>query len=77
MCLALPALVISVNGSKCEVEALGIRTNVTLLIGGVVNVGDYVLCHAGAAISTIDENEALDSIKLYEEIQEIINGDGI
>ena len=35
-------------------------------------VGDYVLLHTGYAISIIDEDEAKENLKLFEEIAELV-----
>lgn len=41
------------------------EVNVTLVDA---KVGDYVLVHAGYAIQIVDEKEALESIRLWNEI---------
>jgi len=41
------------------------EVNVTLV---EAKVGDYVLVHAGYAIQTVDEKEALETIALWKEI---------
>jgi hydrogenase expression/formation protein HypC len=35
-----------------------------------VKVGDYVLVHAGYAIQVLDEQEALETLRLWNEILE-------
>jgi len=70
MCLAIPAKVVSVKEDKAEVEfGEGVlrEVNVTLVNA---KVGDYVLVHAGYAIQVIDEKEALETIRLWNEILE-------
>ena len=68
MCLAIPARVERVNGGKAQVdfgEGVLREVNVTLV---EAKVGDYVLVHAGYAIQTVDEKEALETISLWKEI---------
>jgi hydrogenase expression/formation protein HypC len=68
MCLAIPARVTRVNGSKAQVdfgEGVLREVNVTLV---EAKVGDYVLVHAGYAIQIVDEKEALETIGLWNEI---------
>jgi hydrogenase expression/formation protein HypC len=68
MCLAIPARVTRVNGDKAQVdfgEGVLREVNVTLV---EAKVGDYVLVHAGYAIQTVDEKEALETISLWNEI---------
>jgi len=68
MCLAIPARVTRVNGDKAQVdfgEGVLREVNVTLV---EAKVGDYVLVHAGYAIQTVDEKDALETISLWNEI---------
>ena len=55
---------------------MGIRRHVSLdLMGNEVKVGDYVLIHVGFAMSKIDEEDALESLKVYREIVERMEED--
>ena len=70
MCLAIPAKVISVKEDKARVdfgEGVLRDVNVTLVNA---KVGDYVLVHAGYAIQVLDEKEAQETIRLWNEILE-------
>jgi len=70
MCLAVPAKVISITDNTAKVdfgEGVLRDVNVTLVNA---NVGDYVLVHAGYAIQVVDEKEALETIRLWNEILE-------
>ncbi|MGD0406677.1 MAG: HypC/HybG/HupF family hydrogenase formation chaperone [Candidatus Bathyarchaeia archaeon] len=70
MCLAIPARVMSVEGTKANVDfGQGVvrDVNITLV---EAKVGDYVLVHAGYAIQVIEEKEALETISLWNEILE-------
>ena len=70
MCLAIPAKVVSIERDKAGVDFGGgvVReVNVTLVN---VEVGDYVLVHAGYAIQTLDKGEALETLRLWNEILE-------
>lgn len=50
---------------------MGVERSASLdLIDEEVKVGDYVLIHIGFAINKIDEEYALESLKLYEKIIE-------
>ena len=68
MCLAVPALVNSVDGLQAEVEVGGVSRKVSILLTPEVKVGDYVLLHTGYAISIIDEAEARETLRLLEEM---------
>ena len=70
MCLAIPAKVVTVEKDKARVDFGGgvVReVNVTLVS---VEVGDYVLVHAGYAIQVLDKEEALETLRLWNEILE-------
>lgn len=68
MCLAIPAKVVSVDGDKARVdfgEGVLREVNVTLVD---TRVGGYVLVHAGYAIQVLNEEEALETLRLWNEI---------
>lgn len=70
MCLAIPAKVVNVKEDKAKVdfgEGVLREVNVTLVNA---KIGDYVLVHAGYAIQVLDEKEALETIRLWNEILE-------
>ncbi len=68
MCLAVPMQVISVKGDAMVAEIDGVRREASLLmLNEEVKVGDFVLIHAGFAISRLDEDEALETIELMRE----------
>ena len=72
MCLAIPSKVIELyDDGTALVDTLGVRRKVSLeLMPEPVEVGDYVLIHVGFAIQKLDEEEALKSLELFEEIIE-------
>ena len=68
MCLAIPAKVLAVNDDKARVDFgndVLREVNVSLVD---VKVGDYVLVHAGYAIQTLDREEALETLRTWNEI---------
>ncbi|PID47888.1 MAG: HypC/HybG/HupF family hydrogenase formation chaperone [Proteobacteria bacterium] len=77
MCLSIPSKVIKIDeNNMATVEAMGVKREVTLdLISEEVNVGDYILIHIGYAMSKIDEESALDSLKAYEELIEAMDAE--
>jgi hydrogenase expression/formation protein HypC len=70
MCLAIPAKIMNLSGSKASVDfGQGVLREVnTSLVEA--KVGDYVLVHAGYAIQIIEEKEALETISLWNSILE-------
>lgn len=73
MCLAVPAEVVEIKGTKATINTLGVLSDVSVELLGEVKVGDYIIVHAGCAIAKIDEQEAKETIKLYEELEGIMN----
>ncbi|KON32455.1 hydrogenase assembly protein HypC [miscellaneous Crenarchaeota group-1 archaeon SG8-32-3] len=68
MCLAIPALVKSLDGSKARVDfGEGVLRDVNVSLVDA-KAGDYVLVHAGYAIQTVDEEDALETLALWKEI---------
>ncbi len=68
MCLAVPALVTKIEDTMAEVELGGVKTRVSVLFTPEVNVGDYVVMHAGYAISVLNVQEAEETLRLLEQI---------
>ena len=68
MCLAIPAKILSIEGSKAHVdfgEGILREVNVALV---EAKVGEYVLVHAGYAIQILEEKEALETLSLWNEV---------
>ena len=64
MCLAVPAEVISLDGNNALVELNGVRKEANVAFIDGLEVGDYVLVHAGFAIQKwsqedVDEYRAI------------------
>lgn len=74
MCLAVPGLVVEVLADDPTfatglVEFAGVRRNVSLACVPDTTPGDYVLVHAGLAISRINAEEAEKVLKALEEME--------
>lgn len=68
MCLAVPAKVMAINGEEAVLDYGGVKRTANISMLSDVKVGDYVLVHVGYAISKLDEEEALETLKLWDEI---------
>jgi hydrogenase assembly chaperone HypC/HupF len=55
MCLAIPAKVIRISDAHAEVDIMGLRKNINILLVDNLSIGDNVMVHAGYAINKIDE----------------------
>ena len=69
MCLGVPMQVISVGEGNIVAEIDGVKKEASLmLLDEAVTEGDYVIVHAGFAISRLDEEEALETLRLMREV---------
>ncbi|MDD5472534.1 MAG: HypC/HybG/HupF family hydrogenase formation chaperone [Candidatus Methanoperedens sp.] len=68
MCLAVPAKVTTINGDEAVLDYGGVIRKANISMLSDVKVGDYVLVHVGYAISKMDEDEALETLKLWDEM---------
>ncbi|MBD3352581.1 MAG: HypC/HybG/HupF family hydrogenase formation chaperone [Candidatus Lokiarchaeota archaeon] len=67
MCLAIPGKVLAINGTDALVDFDGVQRNVVIALCEGVDIGSYIIVHAGYAIETVDEKEAEESLKLWRE----------
>jgi hydrogenase expression/formation protein HypC len=68
MCLAIPAKVVNIKGDGARVDfGEGVLREVNVMLVDA-KVGDYVLVHAGYAIQVLSEEEALETLRLWNEI---------
>lgn len=72
MCLAIPAVIEKIDGRKGTVELDGSRAEVILTLVPEASVGDWVLVHAGYAITQLDADEARETYDLLKEMDESI-----
>jgi len=69
MCLAIPAKVVQVDASGGgKVDYLGTKVKVDFSLLENVRPGDWVIVHAGFAITRLDEKEAQETLTLLREI---------
>lgn len=71
MCLAIPALVIEKEGQWAKADVGGVVREISLeLVDQPVEVGDYVLLHAGFAIHKLEKETAEETLRLMREVLE-------
>lgn len=70
MCLAIPGKIQSIDGYLAEVEVSGVSRTISLMLTPEAEVGNYVYVHTGFAISVVDEAEALESLRILQELAE-------
>jgi hydrogenase expression/formation protein HypC len=71
MCLAIPSRIIEKEELRAVVDVCGARREINLmLMPEIVEIGDYVLVHAGFAIQKVDETAAAEALKVITAIIE-------
>lgn len=74
MCLSIPSKVVSIDTENniATVDTMGVQrtAGLDLMEEGSVQIGDYVLLHIGFIMNKIDEEDALESLRVYQEILE-------
>ena len=70
MCLAVPTRIVRIEGEEAEAELGGVLRRVSLVFTPEARVDDYVLIHAGFAISVLDEESAREGLRLLKSMGE-------
>ena len=68
MCLAIPMRIIELEEWVGVAEVDGVTRKVRLDLLPEVNLGDYVLVHAGLAIARVDAAEAAETLSLLRKL---------
>ncbi|MDD4239051.1 MAG: HypC/HybG/HupF family hydrogenase formation chaperone [Desulfotomaculaceae bacterium] len=72
MCLGVTAKVVKINGQKADVEFDGVTQTISIAMTPEVEIGEYVMLHAGFAISIIDQTQAEETMELFVEIKKMM-----
>jgi hydrogenase expression/formation protein HypC len=76
MCLAIPAKIISVSENNYDLQRMarvdfsGVIKDISLAYLPEAKVNDYVIVHAGLALSMLDEDEAKATLAAFAELAE-------
>ena len=77
MCLSIPSKVVKIDKERniAVVDTMGVtrEAGLELMEAEDVKIGDYVLLHIGFIMNKIDEADALESLKVYNEILEAMD----
>ena len=68
MCLSVPMKVIETHGQRGIAEIGGMKREVDLRFLSHVEVGDYVIVHAGFALQRLNQQEAEETLSLLREM---------
>lgn len=72
MCLAVPLKLIEIDGKNAVGEAMGMRRAVRVDFIQEPKAGDYVMVHAGFAIERLPEQQALEDLAAWEEMEHVL-----
>ncbi len=78
MCLAIPAQIVECledNMVRARIgESETYLTTSVMLLPEAVEVGDYIIVHAGFALHKLRKEDALETLRLYREITLQVEG---
>jgi len=72
MCLGVPGKVVELTGETAKVSIGGVMYDAALAIAEDIEIGDYVLMHAGFVlekISAAEADETLEAIREYTNLK--------
>ncbi|MGJ7921807.1 HypC/HybG/HupF family hydrogenase formation chaperone [Neobacillus sp. LXY-4] len=73
MCVGVPAKVIEKHEYTAVVDVMGSQTTVGIIFIPEVEIGDYVIVHAGQAMSIVDEEYAKVSVEEWRKLVDARN----
>lgn len=72
MCLGLPLKIISINGKEAVGEMNGIKRKIRIDLIKDLSIDEYVMVHAGFAIEKIDKEQAEETMKIVNELEQVL-----
>lgn len=77
MCLAIPGKIISLSHENDSLERIarvdfsGVTKEISLAYLPEAKLNDYVIVHAGLALSILDQEEAAETLAAFAELDEM------
>jgi hydrogenase expression/formation protein HypC len=71
MCLAVPAKIVALEGDEANVDFQGTCVRVSTLLVPDVEIGDWVLVHAGFIIQRLDPEAARRTWSVLSSVTEL------
>ena len=69
MCLGIAMKIVELVGKdEAIVELSSVRRKISIRLMPELEVGDYAIIHAGFAIQKVDEDEAMEQLAIYREM---------
>lgn len=73
MCLAIPSKITHIENEMATIDVDGVKRSASLMLLEDPAIGDYVIVHAGFAIKKMDEESAIETIRLLKEAASFID----
>lgn len=70
MCVAIPGKVIEIYEGESLIDFGKIKKRVNTFFIDNIQLGDYVLIHAGCGIEKVSEEEAIETMDIFKSISE-------
>jgi hydrogenase expression/formation protein HypC len=67
MCLAIPSKIVRIDGRTATIDVAGVQRQASIMLLEDVQVGDYVIVHAGFAITRLDAEAAQETLQLLRQ----------
>lgn len=77
MCVGVPAKVVKKGDYHAIVDVMGSQTTVGIIFVPDVELGDYVIVHAGQAMSIVDETYAKQSVAEWRRLVDARNSETV
>jgi hydrogenase expression/formation protein HypC len=71
MCLSVPGKILSIEGDAAKVSVGGTVIDTNLQLIDNAKAGEYVLVHSGFALERISEEEANETLRLFDELNKM------
>jgi hydrogenase expression/formation protein HypC len=68
MCLAIPAKIVTCEGEEAVVDLHGSKVRIARTLVPEATVGDWVLVHAGFAITRLEPQEAEETFAVLRQL---------
>jgi hydrogenase expression/formation protein HypC len=73
MCLAVPGRILAIHEMSATVDFCGVERETLIDLLPDLQVGEYILVHAGFAIQRLDPSEAEEIFKQFKEIADAMD----
>ena len=68
MCLAIPAKILSIDGTAAHCEMSGVTKDIDVSLTPEAKAGDWVIVHVGFALQVIDAQKAAATLAAMQSV---------